>query len=495
MLFEKITPERAGVPSRDVAAFIRFLEKNGAVMHSLLLMKGESLFGDFSWKPFSSEENHRMYSQTKSFTGIAICLLAQEGKLSLDDPITKFFPEYLTPDTDPDLYKLSVRSMLTMETGWITPSWFRTREKNRVSFYFSGEGRPYSPGLVFEYDSPGSQVLCSLAERLSGMKLLDYLRSKLFEKMGTFKNAEMLRIANGDSWGDSALLCSPRAAASFGRLLMNCGEWHGEQLLVPAFVREAVSRQVDDDENGFDNDIDSSGYGYQIWRLRNGFWFRGMGGQFTLCIPEKDLICVCTGDNQGFSAFPALFVAGFNEFIVDRAGAPLPEDPAAFSGLEALSASLELAYCHGRDDSPCRAELDGKTWLCPENPMGISRFSVKFSPDGKRGEFLWRNEQGDKRLEFGVGFNVFTRFPQLGYSDDIGGQLTSDGFTYKCAVSAAWREDRKLALKVQIIDRYFGNLFILISFNSAGAALLRNKPAEHFLDEYKGRTYGAAEQI
>ncbi|MBQ9544249.1 MAG: serine hydrolase [Clostridia bacterium] len=493
MLFEKITPEQAGVPSGCVERFIRFLEKNGAVMHSLLLMKGERIFGDFSCKPFSSEENHRMYSQTKSFTAIAILLLVQDGRLSLDDPITKFFPEYLTPDTDPNLYKLTVRRMLTMETGWRTSSWFRTREKNRVSFYFSGESQPYPSGLVFQYDSTGSQVLCSLAERLSGMKMLDYLRMKLFDKMGTFKNAEMLQIANGDSWGDSALLCSVRDVASIGRLLMNGGEWNGEQLIDPHLVREAVSRQVDNDETGFDNDADSAGYGYQIWRLKNGFWFRGMGGQFTVCIPEKDLICVCTGDNQGLKAFSSLFVAGFNEFICERAGDPLPEDNASFASLSALGDSLELAVCAGKKFSPCRDELDSKIWLCPENPMGISRFSVKFSPDGTKGEFLWENAQGEKKLPFGVGFNVFTKFPQFGYSDLVGGQVTEDGFTYKCAVSGAWREDRKFALRIQIIDRYFGNLFVLISFDPDGAALVMNKTAEHFLDEYQGRTYGVPE--
>ena len=493
MMFEKITPEQAGVTSSDVKGFIRFLEDNGCVMHSLLLMKGDKLFGDFSWKPFSSTENHRMYSQTKSFVGVAICLLVQEGKLSLDDRVASFFPDRIAPDADPQLLTLTVRQMLTMETGSCQKSWFRTREKDRVSFYFNFESQPYKPGLIYQYDSAGSQVLSSLAERISGMKLLDYLRSRLFDKMGTFKNAEMLGIANGDSWGDSAMLCSPRDMASFGRLLLNGGSWNGEQLIDPGLVRLAVSRQVDNDETGFYN-VESAGYGFQIWRLKNGFWFRGMGGQLTLCIPEKDLICVCTGDNQGFGAFSALFVAGFNEFIFNRAGDPKPEDPAAFADLCALGDSLSLAVCHGENDSPCRSELDGRVWSCPENPMGISRFSVKFSDGGRRGEFLWSNEQGEKRLGFGVGFNVFTRFPQLGYSDGVGGQLSGDGFMYKCAVSAAWREERKFALRVQVIDRYFGNLFILISFGDDGAALCMNKTAEHFFDEYKGRTFGLPEK-
>jgi hypothetical protein len=63
---------------------------------------------------------------------------------------------------------------------------------------------------------------------------------------------------------------------------------------------------------------------------------------------------------------------------------------------------------------------------------------------------------------------------------------------YDCAVSGAWREERKFALKVQIIDRYFGNMYAVFSFDGKGNAALRmTKTAEDFLDEYKGVAYAS----
>lgn len=91
-MFEKITPEEAGVPSCAIESYIRTLEKRGVITHSLLLMKGESIFAEYYWKPFHKDFCHRMYSQTKSFVGIAIGLLEEDGLLTLDDPIAKFFP-------------------------------------------------------------------------------------------------------------------------------------------------------------------------------------------------------------------------------------------------------------------------------------------------------------------------------------------------------------------------------------------------------------------
>ena len=491
-MFRTITPESAGIRSSDVGGFIRFLQKNGVVCHQLLLLKGDGVFGEFSWAPFTPDFCHRMYSQTKSFVGTAILLLADEGKLSLRDPVAKFFPDKIPDSIDRSYLDMTVEDMLVMETCCRQENWFKVNAEDRAEFYFGLGAQPYPSGLVYQYDSAGSQVLCVLAERLSGMKLLDYLKTKLFDKMGTFKNAQILRTANGDSWGDSALICTPRDVASFARLLMNGGVWEGERIMPERVAVEAVKKRVDNDETGFDN-CDSWGYGYQIWRLRDGFWFRGMGGQFTVCLPEKDLICVVTGDNQGYSGFPHVFIAGLYEFIVDRMNAsPLPEDPGALAELEKLAGSLKLYSLPGDADSPFRETVDGAKYLCGDNPMGIRSFALDFSPDGKTGTFRWENAQGEKSLPFALLDNAFAKFPQLGYSDGVGGQRTANGFMYDCAVSAAWREERKLLIKVQVIDRYFGNFVARFSFtpDGSGAALVMKKTAEDFLGEYDGKTFG-----
>ena len=103
MLFDKITPEEAGVSSARVAQFIEHLERRGCTMHSVLLMKDDKLFGEYYWAPFDKDFCHRMYSQTKSYVSIAIGLLLEEGKLTLDDPIVSHFPEKLDREVPPYL--------------------------------------------------------------------------------------------------------------------------------------------------------------------------------------------------------------------------------------------------------------------------------------------------------------------------------------------------------------------------------------------------------
>ena len=78
-MFEKITPEQAGISSRRIADYISVLERRGFATHSLLMMKGDKIFAEYYWAPFHKDFCHRMYSQTKSYVGIAIGLVGGDA--------------------------------------------------------------------------------------------------------------------------------------------------------------------------------------------------------------------------------------------------------------------------------------------------------------------------------------------------------------------------------------------------------------------------------
>ncbi|MBQ8321294.1 MAG: serine hydrolase [Clostridia bacterium] len=492
MMFEKITPEAAGIPSGAVEKYLNHLEKRGVRLHSLLLMKGDKLYGEYYWAPFDKYFCHRMYSQTKSYTAVAIGLLEEEGKLSIYDPISKYFDDRIDTYLPEQLREQTIREMLTMTTVGECAFWFNEHgEPDRTHLYFNKNrsGLLRRPGTVWDYDSAGSQVLSSLVEKLSGMTTFDYLNEKIFRHLGTFKTATMLRTRNGDSWGDSALVCTPRDMASFARFVMNYGVWDGKRLMNEKYLRDATAKQVDNSEYKRHGSVYTNGYGYQIWRCeQNSFSFHGMGSQLTVCTPDKDLIMVCTGDTQGSEIANDLIISGYFDLVVDSMQqSSLPENSLQNAALESLGSSLTLRAAKGMPDSPFRAELSGREYLAYSNPMGISRFSFVFSEDGGKGELRYTNAQGEKVIPFGVNHNVFASFPELGYSNDFGGLRTTDGFMYKDAVSMAWLEEKKLVLSVQIIDRYFGNVDMYFAFKDDEVTVLMKKCAEDFLDKYDGQ--------
>ncbi len=488
-MFEKITPEAAGLSSDRIVKFIDRVEKRGGIMHSMLLMRNGKIMAEHYWAPFHKDFLHRMYSQTKSYAAIAIGLLEEEGKLSLDDKLSDIFPEKIDGEISEYLREQTVRQMLTMTTVGNPDNWFYSSNPDRTHLYFNERtNAPHPAGTIWEYDSAGSQVLSAITEKLTGKKTLDYLKEKLFNKMGTFQNARILETRNGDSWGDSALLCTTRDMASFGQLLMQSGVWEGERLMNEKYVKDATSKQVDNKISWYDTCF-YHGYGYQIWRTeQNGFAFVGMGDELTICLPDRGLVFVTTADHQGTNnMIREQLVNAFFDLIVDSlSDTPLPEDKAAFERLEKRTANLTLRSAIGLTDTSFRQELSGAVYDCEENPMGITEFCFNFAEDGKSGEFCYKNSQGEKRIPFGTNHNVFGKFPQLGYSNERGGLRTTDGFMYDDAVSLAWLDEKKLFLFIQIIDNYFGLVSAIFAFRDDLAAAQFRKVGEDFLNEYNG---------
>lgn len=490
-MFEKITPEQAGISSETVSRFIQKLERRGATTHGVLFMKGDKIFAEAYWKPFYQDFCHRMYSQTKSLVSIAIGLLEEEGMLSLNDRILSYFSDKIDGEVPKYLEKQTIREMLTMTTVGECRWWFNAGDPDRTHLYFNDKRETHPSGTVWMYDSAGSQVLCALVERLSGKTLLAYLKEKLFDEMGVFQTATVLQAPNGDSWGDSAMVCTLRDMAAFGRFVMNYGLWKGKRLMNEKYLREATSSLVDNAATAHGSAY-HVGYGYQIWRVvGGGFAFVGMGDQFTVCYPEKDLLFACVSDNQGANnLFREMIFSDLEDMFVKEIGEePLTENREAQSRLEILISNLKLRCVQGLEDSVFREKLNGAIYKCSKNPMGITRFSFVFH-DERTGEFRYTNGQGEKVLPFGVNHNVFGKFPQLGYANERGAVATTDGFTYDDAISLAWTGENEVLLFVQIIDRYFGNLSAKFAFKDDEVYATFTKTAEDFLAEYQGTLTG-----
>ena len=78
-------------------------------MHSLLLLRGDQLFLEAYWAPYTKDSIQRMYSSTKSFVSIGVGLAQEDGLIDLDKPISSYFPEKISDDTDPEVLALTVR--------------------------------------------------------------------------------------------------------------------------------------------------------------------------------------------------------------------------------------------------------------------------------------------------------------------------------------------------------------------------------------------------
>lgn len=481
MFFKFATPEEAGVKSSNVLQFLQSLEDSGVAMHSVLISRGDKLFCEAYWSPFTRDDNHRMYSQTKSYVGIAISQLASEGKINLDDKIIDYFPEKLPKNIHPYLQALTIRNMLNMQTCFVADNWFKEHCGDRVKYYFAQKPVRYT-GTTFFYDSTGSFVLGVLVEKVTGKTFLEFLKEKCLDKIGFSDNSKVLSAPGGYSWGDSALLCRPIDMMLFARLLANGGNWNGEQLLNADAVTNAVNTHIYNKSYG--NEFKEQGYGYQIWGTTDGsFAFVGMHGQYTIYNPKTDILFVCTAGYPAEDDICAeVIFRNFFRHIIHKVSEPLDIN-SDFDKLKEYISKRSLLSFKGASNSPTVNKINGSTFIAETNDMGIKEFSLKFFEN--YGEFNYVNTQGAKTIKFGINNNIPQLFPQYGYSKDIGGVDCKD-HRYKCVASGAWSENDKLSILVQIIDEYIGILDITIGFNGEYAVIDMKKTAENFLEEYSG---------
>ena len=484
-MFKTVSPESIGISSKYVSQFINTLNERSLATHSVILARGENIFAEAYWAPFDKDFCHRMYSQTKSFVSVAIGLLIDDGLLSLDDKICSHFPDKIDRDPPENLKNMTIRDMLTMQTCGFAPSWFTNEDLDRTHLYLNKNSSNIVPGTRFAYDSDSTQVLSSLVEKLTKKSLFDFLNERIFRHLGTFKTASILKTKNEDSFGDSALLCTTRDMLSFARFLLDYGCVNGKQLISASYLKEATSPLVDNDTLGY-KAYNTSGYGYLFWCMgKDCFFLNGMGCQMTFCIPKLDLIFTITSDNQGFSDAKSLIVTAFYDIIVKNLkNSPLPEDSEAYNRLCSISSSLELMHLESSADTNLKSKINGKKYICEDNPMGISEFTFNFSDS--EGTLCYKNKQGAKKLPFGIDKNAFCPFPEENYSHIHAGLPSDDGYLYNCACSLAFTEENKLKIKAQIIDKYMGNLIMTFSFKENSAQVVMSKSAEDFLKEYSG---------
>ena len=485
-MFKYATPESCGISSEAVLNCYKHLEKLELSTHSLLMARGDKIFAEGYYAPFTKDFKHRMYSVSKSFVSIAVGYCIQDGLLSLDDKFVSFFPEYVTDEHTDFLKEQTIRDMLCMTTCksdhlW----WFGTGTKDRTEIYFKDKHNKI-PGTLFEYDSPGSYMMNVIVEKLTGKPFLEYMQEKFLNEIGFSKDAYCLTAPGGHSFGDSGVMCTPYDLLLFAKFVMNLGEWNGKQLMNADYLREATKKQTHNNEKA-NFDYYHQGYGYQIWKAPDdGFAFVGMGNQFAVCHPKTESIFIITSDDQGNEPARHFILDNFYK-IIESFGDALPENETAHKALTDHLSNLKLTHLKGDTTSETADFVNGKVYTLDENPMGIKWLKVTF--EGNKGILHYENEQGEKELVFGMGYNEFSKFPQENYSDLIA-SFPAPGNKYDCAVSAIWIDPHTLLFKVQIIDKYFGRLAIRLSFKDSRVCVNMFKNAEAFLTEYHGAAVG-----
>ena len=299
-------PARAGMDAAQLARigpvlreFVERGQMSGAV--TLVMRRGALAHLEAAgWqdveakKPMQKDTIFQIMSMTKPFTGAAIMMLAEEGKLRLHDPVEDHLPEFrgqmvvvseengvrtLRKPSRP----ITIRDLMTHTSGLgpaapgIGDIMVRMdRTLAEACLIYSQQPLLFEPGTRWMYSNTGIAVLGRIIEVRSGMSFEKFLETRIFQPLGmtdthvflpaekrarlapvyTVKDGRLVKagpdILGGDplKFREGAKYSGPEHSlhstawdlAQFYQMMLNGGQWNGKRLLSPASV--AMMTQV-----------------------------------------------------------------------------------------------------------------------------------------------------------------------------------------------------------------------------------------------------------
>ena len=437
-----------------VENFISRLRREDVCMHGFILSVKGDIKATAYYAPFEEGQPHRMYSVSKTMTALALSLMLEEGKCSLDDHIVDYFQDYLPEQPDERLLRLTIRDMLRMATCYRATAYREGVDEDWAKPFFTAKST-HEPGTVFHYDTGCSQVLAALVKRLSGLEVIDLLNERVFGPIGAEDEKFWLRDPSGVCQGGTGLCMSLRDLHKVTRLVMEGGRG-----ILPAWFCEEMGKKHIDNRLCA-NEEERYGYGWQVWMTRAGWAMYGLGGQLAIVCPEKD-VCLCTIadtrlDNVGVQRI-------YNAFF---------EELYPFCGMEDMSpVTLQLA-CHALGNNAEYAiKAAGPYFFEEGNPLGLKSVELRGST------LLWENAWGKNPLRFGLGENIVDTFP--GWSER------------PTLASGGWIEPGLLRVRCQLIGNAPCGVDMLLHFSGRCLTVQSRKSFDPATNCYEGVASGWA---
>jgi CubicO group peptidase (beta-lactamase class C family) len=242
--FRKSTPEQQGISSSSILEFINNAEKNKLGLHSLMIIRNGNVVAEGWWDPYKPDLKHVMNSLSKSFTSTAIGFAVSEGLLSVEDKITKFFPDDIPANPAPYLNDMQVKHLLTMTTGHEADTSGPMRRDNQVwTKVFLSTAIPHQPGTYFLYDTGATYMLSAILTKVSGKTVFDYLTPRLFKPL-EISGIDWEISPQGINTGGWGLRIKTEDIAKLGALYLQNGIWNDKQVLPATWAHDATNYKV-----------------------------------------------------------------------------------------------------------------------------------------------------------------------------------------------------------------------------------------------------------
>ena len=260
----------------DFAAFVKDITDNKWNVYGVEVYENGILTHSFG----DTKGIYDLYSATKTITSIAFGIAYDEGKIDLDETVLTYLPEdkvsNMSEEQNNTFRKISLRRLMTMSIVDIP---FVAEGDSWIDFALAC---PISnpEEKVFNYSNINTYLVGVCLTKAIGSDLGAFIEERIFKPLDIV-NFEYARCPEGYFYGASRAKLSVHDLSKIGLLLCNGGEYKGKRIVSEKYVEMATSVQQMNREGG---------YGFFIWKYRDGFSINGKWGQKCYILPNERII-------------------------------------------------------------------------------------------------------------------------------------------------------------------------------------------------------------
>jgi len=262
---------------------------------------------------FDQDETHIVHSVSKSYMSTLVGIAIQEGYITSEDAsLLTFFPEHADPN-QPGKAGISLKHVMSMSSGLAWNEWevsvmdFTNNDAYRYQTafdpcaYFFGKSLLHEPGTSFYYNTGGFQMMGEVIRRATAMPVNQFAAQHLFDPL-EIRNYFWPQFEHGPVYIVGDLFLRPRDMAKFGQLVLQGGQWNGQQIVPTGWIEKATTELVSVAHTGYKG---YRGYGLHWWLKTfniggvtiEAIHADGLAGQAIMVFPTLDLVVVVTSGN------------------------------------------------------------------------------------------------------------------------------------------------------------------------------------------------------
>lgn len=278
----------------DTATIENIMEQTREIssLRSLLVQQNGELITEQYFRNASPNRPMNTKSASKSIISLLTGIAVDKGYIeSVDDRISKYLPEYFETISDSTKHRITVKNLLTMQTGLETTSFYNygawVTSDDWVSFALN-QPMDDRPGGDMRYSTGTSHLLSVIITKASGMSTRAFADKYLFGPLD-IEAGGWDRDPQGYYMGGNNLALTPEAMMKLGQMVLNGGTWQGERIISKDWLADSFKTYTRSNYNPYD-------YGYMWWNRKvagyDTYFAWGYGGQYIFIIPELNGVVV-----------------------------------------------------------------------------------------------------------------------------------------------------------------------------------------------------------